>query len=332
MYSNFNVSELNTIKNNAGNVFASILDDIRSIEDQCRKMGEIVVSDDSNLGARWNNVADSIAKPIETIDETFVVVKALLDAYVQRTIENEKKAQQELDIVDANISSLATKASGLLEGLNSLKGIGFGGTALAIAGVNSWNEQSNNPSSPKAAFLESAKVENGFSSPAVKGMISEGGGELKGDQLQGVSAMESIKSIEKEPTTLAKMELVDVKGPDNIAAMEKNTAQLEGINNPSFYQEAIVKAGGEPIGELQSNGILTSDISQMEFQKESAPVEGVFEFGSYGGGQTEQKLSLEDLANQMNFQNQAKMASEQHDIEPADTSGFIKEIKQQYGA
>ena len=139
MYSNFNVTELKDIRSQAEKTFASIIDDIQSIKSECAKMGEIVISDDSNLGARWNNVSESMGTPIETVEDTFLVVKTLLDSYVESTIENEKKAQAELEVIDENITVLSKDASTLLDGLTALRGIGFGASAIIIPGLAGWD-------------------------------------------------------------------------------------------------------------------------------------------------------------------------------------------------
>ncbi len=132
---NFNVSELTDLQARASSTFTSILENISAIKGECGEMSSIVLSEDSALGSRWDSVSSNMEKPIQTIDDTFLVVKTLLDTYVSDTIENERAAQAELENIDEGISSLGNLASALLDGLSALRGIGFGATAIAIPGL-----------------------------------------------------------------------------------------------------------------------------------------------------------------------------------------------------
>ena len=135
MYSNFNVKEFENLKERSEKVFSSLLENIKAIKTECSNMGNIVMSDDSNLGLRWQNLSDNMEAPITNVEDTFVVVRTLLAAYVENTIANEKAAAKELEELDNDITTLSAKAENLLSGLNALKGVGFGATAIAIPGL-----------------------------------------------------------------------------------------------------------------------------------------------------------------------------------------------------
>ena len=92
--------------------------------------------DDSNLALRWQNFNESMDSPINNIEDTFVIIKTLLNQYIENTKANEEKATKELEALDQDIASLSTSAESLLNGLFSLKGVGFGATALAIPGLH----------------------------------------------------------------------------------------------------------------------------------------------------------------------------------------------------
>jgi len=135
MYSNFNVKEFENLKERSEKVFSSLLENIKAIKTECSNMSNIVMSDDSNLGLRWQSLSDNMEAPITNVEDTFVVVRTLLAAYVENTIANEKAAAKELEELDNDITTLSAKAENLLNGLNALKGVGFGATAIAIPGL-----------------------------------------------------------------------------------------------------------------------------------------------------------------------------------------------------
>ena len=137
MYSNFNVKEFENLKDKSETIFTSIIDNLKAIRDECSNMSNIVISDDSNLGMRWQSLYESMEGPITNVEDTFVVVRALLGAYVENTIANEKAAQKELEELDNDMNTLAGKAETLLTGLTALRGVGFGATAVAIPALGS---------------------------------------------------------------------------------------------------------------------------------------------------------------------------------------------------
>ena len=137
MYSNFNVKELEDLKDKSETIFTSIIDNLKAIRNECSNMSNIVISDDSNLGMRWQSLYESMEGPITNVEDTFVVVRALLGAYVENTIANEKAAQKELEELDNDMNTLAGKAETLLTGLTALRGVGFGATAVAIPALGS---------------------------------------------------------------------------------------------------------------------------------------------------------------------------------------------------
>ncbi len=137
MYSNFNVKEFENLKDKSETIFTSIIDNLKAIRNECSNMSNIVISDDSNLGMRWQGLYESMKEPITNVEDTFVVVRALLGAYVENTIANEKAAQKELEELDNDMNTLAGKAETLLTGLTALRGVGFGATAIAIPALGS---------------------------------------------------------------------------------------------------------------------------------------------------------------------------------------------------
>ena len=137
MYSNFNVKEFENLKDKSETIFTSIIDNLKAIRNECSNMSNIVISDDSNLGMRWQSLYESMEGPITNVEDTFVVVRALLGAYVENTIANEKAAQKELEELDNDMNTLAGKAETLLTGLTALRGVGFGATAVAIPALGS---------------------------------------------------------------------------------------------------------------------------------------------------------------------------------------------------
>ena len=149
---NFNVSELTDLQSRASTTFASIIENINAIKSECAQMSGIVVSEDSALGSRWDSVSTSMEKPIQSIDDTFLIVKTLLDKYVADTIENEKEAQKELEAIDEGIGSLGNLASTLFEGLRALQGIGLGGTAIAIPGLGGGDGETAGPDMPVVKY------------------------------------------------------------------------------------------------------------------------------------------------------------------------------------
>ena len=136
LYSNFNVKELEDLRERSEKVFTSILENVRTIKNECGNMSDIVSSDDSNLALRWRNFYESMDSPINNIEDTFVIIKTLLNTYIENTKANEQKAVKELEALDEEINSLASRAESLLNGLFSLKGVGFGATAIAIPGLH----------------------------------------------------------------------------------------------------------------------------------------------------------------------------------------------------
>ena len=120
----------------------------------------------------WQSLYDSMETPITNVEDTFVVVRALLDAYVENTIANEKAATKELEELDNDINTLASKAETLLSGLTALKGVGFGATAIAIPGfMSSVDAKAIEPTRLASAEGESGYVISGEMSdtrPAMK--------------------------------------------------------------------------------------------------------------------------------------------------------------------
>jgi hypothetical protein len=135
-YSNFNVKAFENLKTRSESIFSTIIDNVKTIRYECNNMSDIVASDDSNLGLRWRNLYDSMDKPINNIEDTFVIVKTLLDKYIEDTIANELAAEKEMEAIDTNITSLSSQAENMLSGLMALRGIGFGATAIAIPGLH----------------------------------------------------------------------------------------------------------------------------------------------------------------------------------------------------
>ena len=116
---NFNATELTDLQTRATTTFTTILENISAIKGACGEMSGIVLSEDSALGSRWDSVSTNMARPVDTIEDTFTVVRALLDKYVSDTIENERAAQAELEGIDEGISNLDAMATTLFDGLGA---------------------------------------------------------------------------------------------------------------------------------------------------------------------------------------------------------------------
>ena len=134
-YGNFNVKPFEDLKEQASKVLGDIIENITTVKNECATMSDIVMSDDSKLGTRWRELSEKMAQPIETIEDTSLVVKSLLDAYITNTLANEEQATKELEAIDEGITTLSTRAETLLNGLTALRGIGFGATAIVIPGL-----------------------------------------------------------------------------------------------------------------------------------------------------------------------------------------------------
>ena len=135
VYGNFNVKPFEDLKEQASKVFNDLIENVTKIKTECASMSDIVISDDSKLGSRWRDISEKMDQPIQTMEDTILVVKALLDAYISNTLANEEQATKELEEIDNNITILADRAETLLSGLTSLRGIGFGATAIVIPGL-----------------------------------------------------------------------------------------------------------------------------------------------------------------------------------------------------
>ena len=70
MYSNFNVKEFENLKERSEKVFSSLLENIKAIKTECSNMSNIVMSDDSNLGLRWQSLSDNMEAPITNVEDT----------------------------------------------------------------------------------------------------------------------------------------------------------------------------------------------------------------------------------------------------------------------
>lgn len=138
-YGNFNVKPFEDLKEQASKVFGDLVENITVIKTECATMSDIVMSDDSKLGTRWRDISDKMDQPIQSMEDTILVVKSLLDAYITNTLANEEQATKELEEIDNNITVLTTRAETLLSGLTSLRGIGFGASAIVIPGLVGWD-------------------------------------------------------------------------------------------------------------------------------------------------------------------------------------------------
>ena len=133
--SNFNVKDFENLSKRSEDIFNTIVDCLKGIRNECKTLGDIVSSDDSSLGSRWSNVHSSMAKPISNIEDTYLVIKALLNKYIENTIANEEQAAKELEEFDADLSALANEANEMITGFSALKGIGIGASAIVIPGL-----------------------------------------------------------------------------------------------------------------------------------------------------------------------------------------------------
>ena len=135
MSDNFVVRDVQELSTKSEKVFSAIVENIKAIRTECKTLGDIVSSSDSNLGSRWSNVNSTMAKPIRNIEDTYLVIKALMKKYVENTIANEEQAVRELEEFDVSLYSLANEASQMLDGFSALKGIGIGASAIVIPGL-----------------------------------------------------------------------------------------------------------------------------------------------------------------------------------------------------
>ena len=132
--SNFSAKDFQELNKRSEKIFNSMLDCVKAVKNNCKTIGDIVSSDDSNLGLRWENVNSTLAKPITNINDTYLIIKALLNKYIEDTIANEQQAAAELEEFDNSFNSLASDAENMISGMSALAGIGFGATAISIPG------------------------------------------------------------------------------------------------------------------------------------------------------------------------------------------------------
>ena len=167
VYGNFNVKPFEDLKEQASKVFNDLIENVTKIKTECASMSDIVISDDSKLGSRWRDISEKMDQPIQTMEDTILVVKALLDAYISNTLANEEQATKELEEIDNNITILADRAETLLSGLTSLRGIGFGATAIVIPGLVGYDPSiSIDPVTTSVSIEDSAAhIHDSFSTP-----------------------------------------------------------------------------------------------------------------------------------------------------------------------
>ena len=167
VYGNFNVKPFEDLKEQASKVFNDLIENVTKIKTECASMSDIVISDDSKLGSRWRDISEKMDQPIQTMEDTILVVKALLDAYISNTLANEEQATKELEEIDNNITILADRAETLLSGLTSLRGIGFGATAIVIPGLVGYDPSiSTDPVTTSVSIEDSAAhIHDSFSTP-----------------------------------------------------------------------------------------------------------------------------------------------------------------------
>jgi hypothetical protein len=172
VYGNFNVKPFEDLKEQASKVFNDLIENVTKIKTECASMSDIVISDDSKLGSRWRDISEKMDQPIQTMEDTILVVKALLDAYISNTLANEEQATKELEEIDNNITILADRAETLLSGLTSLRGIGFGATAIVIPGLVGYD-----PSISIDPVTTSVSIED--SAAHIHDSLSEPGGSIE---------------------------------------------------------------------------------------------------------------------------------------------------------
>lgn len=136
MYSNFNVTSLNSFKENIESNLTSFLKCLRDLEVESFNIYSEINIDNSDLAIKWNNLLEDIKSHEEQIEDLHLSIKNLLKEYIDNTIENEKKAQVELDIIDNNINDLYNDATLLLEGLNAMKGIGLKDSSIDTSHIS----------------------------------------------------------------------------------------------------------------------------------------------------------------------------------------------------
>ncbi len=171
--SNFSAKDFQELSKKSEEIFNSMLDCVKVVKSNCKTIGDIVSSDDSSLGTRWGNVNTTLAKPITNINDTYLIIKALLNKYIEDTLANEQQAAAELEEFDTSFNSLASDAENMISGMSALAGIGFGATAISIPGV-SWVNNSEievasdvNPGSfvPTGGFTEPSTVIEKYGPP-----------------------------------------------------------------------------------------------------------------------------------------------------------------------
>ena len=129
---NFNVKEFEVLKQKSIKIFNTFGSTMEGICAECKILGDIVSSDDSNLGLRWNNVGTSVNKQLENINETFDILMSMLDKYISDTVSNEEQVLKELDEFDKGLDRLTSKSEDLLNSLNAIKDISFSDSGTAV--------------------------------------------------------------------------------------------------------------------------------------------------------------------------------------------------------
>ena len=122
MYSNFNIKELNDIKEQSINTFSALLNIWKKIKNECNNIIDVIKPYDALLSEEWLSARGSIEDFYDEVDSSFSSYIAKLDLYIEQTMLNEEQALKELNEFDKELDNLSSKTETMLNDLGVLKG------------------------------------------------------------------------------------------------------------------------------------------------------------------------------------------------------------------
>ncbi len=115
MNQNFTASEFSVLQARSKAAFEELITSLKNISDLCRNMSNVVVSGDSGLASRWENIAGSIDNVVSSTNNTNSAIDSMMTSYAENTIANEEDSAVDLGSIDEEIGTINEHISGLVD-------------------------------------------------------------------------------------------------------------------------------------------------------------------------------------------------------------------------
>ena len=121
MNTNFEVIGLKRIKTQAIEIFESMIKDWKVAKNEYNNIYNSIIPTDEDIDKEILRKIEEVEEFINDADGSFNSLMLELDAYIEQTVVNEKKALKELDEFDEELARLSEETEEMITRINSIK-------------------------------------------------------------------------------------------------------------------------------------------------------------------------------------------------------------------